>query len=259
MGGRTGNTRGLTVAAMALMLASCTSGAAGLRGTSWRLEDLAGAGVLDRVQATLEFTEEGRASGSASCNRFNGAVTVSGASITFGPLATTRRMCADAVMDQETRYLAALHEAERFEIDEPFLYIHTTGRPQPLRLIRADDDAPPDAASDEPAASGATDTSDWHAFRDFRASGTEPFWGLEIKPGQEIRFTRVGERDVVTPIPAPATDATTAATTYHAVTEANDLRVVIEPTRCTDSMNGHSFAATVTVILNGQAYHGCGG
>ena len=47
-----------------------------LVGTAWRLEDLAGGGVLDRVQATLEFPEPGRVTGLGSCNRFHGVVTV---------------------------------------------------------------------------------------------------------------------------------------------------------------------------------------
>lgn len=110
-----------------------------LTGTKWRLEDLAGVGVLDRVQATLEFTEEGKVSGSGSCNRLHGAVTVSGGVITFGPLATTRKMCGEAVMHQESEYLAALREAERFEVKEPFLYISAANGAKPLRFIRADE------------------------------------------------------------------------------------------------------------------------
>lgn len=110
-----------------------------LMGTEWRLEDLAGAGVMDIVQATLAFPEEGAVSGNGSCNQFHGSVTVSGAAITFGPLATTRRMCPEAVMNQETRYLEALNEADRFEIEGPFLTIHAANLPQPLRFIGADE------------------------------------------------------------------------------------------------------------------------
>ena len=107
-----------------------------LWGTSWRLEDLAGSGVLDRANATLAFPEAGQALGSGSCNNFRGAVTIQGETITFGPLATTRKACAEAVMNQESRYLAALGEAKRFQVEEPFLYIYTAGRQQPLRFIR---------------------------------------------------------------------------------------------------------------------------
>lgn len=112
-------------------------GASTLLGTKWRLEDLAGAGVVDRVQATLEFPEEGKVTGSGSCNTFRGTVTIDGGTITFAPLATTRKSCAEAVMHQENEYLAALHEAERFEIEGPFLYIFAANRPQPLRFISA--------------------------------------------------------------------------------------------------------------------------
>ncbi len=110
-----------------------------LWGTAWVLEDLAGAGVMDRVQATLVFSEVGAVSGSATCNQFRGTATVTGASITFGLLATTRMTCGEAVMEQETRYLAALKEAERFELKGTFLYIYVVGRPQPLRFIRKDE------------------------------------------------------------------------------------------------------------------------
>ncbi len=110
-----------------------------LTGTKWRLENLAGAGVMDRVQATLEFPGEGTASGNSSCNQFHGTATISGGDIKFGPLATTRKMCAEAVMNQEKQYLAALGEADRFEIKGPgpFLYIYAAGLPQPLRFVRA--------------------------------------------------------------------------------------------------------------------------
>lgn len=109
-----------------------------LWGTAWRLENLAGTSVLDRVQATLEFPSEGRASGNGSCNRFNGVVTLEGDSIKFGGLATTRKSCLDAVMRQEDAYLAALRDAERFEIDGQALLIHLKDRSEPLRYVAAD-------------------------------------------------------------------------------------------------------------------------
>jgi heat shock protein HslJ/uncharacterized membrane protein len=109
-----------------------------LWGTAWRLENLAGAGVLDRAQATLEFPSEGRASGNGSCNRFNGVVTIEGDAINFGGLATTRKACLEAVMRQEDAYLAALRDAERFAVEGQTLLIHVKDRPEPLRYAAAD-------------------------------------------------------------------------------------------------------------------------
>lgn len=115
--------------------AGADAGASVLVGTKWRLEDPAGADVTDRVQATLEFAEGGKVSGNGSCNQFHGTVTFDGDTIKFGPLATTRKFCGEAVMSQENQYLAALRGAQRFEVRKPFLYIYGAGKSQPLRLV----------------------------------------------------------------------------------------------------------------------------
>ena len=68
----------------------------------------------------------------------------------------------------------------------------------------------------------------------------------------------LGQREAATPAPVPKIDPVSGSSVYHAVTEANDLRVAIEPTRCADVMSGKPFEKTVTVTLNGQTYRGCG-
>lgn len=107
-----------------------------LSGTQWRLEDLAGTGVVDRVQATLMFLDTGKVTGNASCNRFNGPVKIHEDTIQIGPLMSTKMACPEAVNNQETRYLQVLQNAERFKVEEPFLSIYTKGEEKPLRLIR---------------------------------------------------------------------------------------------------------------------------
>lgn len=107
-----------------------------LLGTAWRLEDLGGAGVLDRVQATLEFPEIGRIAGSGSCNRFIGSVAIAGEEIKIGPLGSTRMACAEAVGNQEGEYLKALRNAERFTLDGSTLLIYCKGLDKPLRFHR---------------------------------------------------------------------------------------------------------------------------
>ena len=119
--------------------------AVALWGTAWQLENLAGARVLDRVRATLEFPSEGRAGGNGSCNRFNGVVTVEGDAIHFGGLATTRMACPEAVMRQEEAYFAALRDAERFEILGESLRVFSADRPEPLRFVATQPPAAPPA------------------------------------------------------------------------------------------------------------------
>ena len=117
--------------------AAPTAGAGGLWGTAWRLEDLAGAGVLDRVQATLEFPETGKVAGNASCNRCFGSAQISGpTTIRFGALGTTRMACAEAVGNQEAKYLRALEGAEGFALQGDTLLVYSKGLDRPLRFFR---------------------------------------------------------------------------------------------------------------------------
>ena len=95
---------------------------------------------------------------------------------------------------------------------------------------------------------------------DFRAVGQEPGWLLEIRHAREMRLiTAYGADTAVTPVPPRRIDSTTGARSYHAVTEGHDLQVLIQPTACNDAMSGESYETTVTVALDGHAYHGCGG
>lgn len=108
------------------------------------------------------------------------------------------------------------------------------------------------------ATSDAMNASVVDTIVDFRGIGQEPGWILQIVRGREMRFSYdYGERTVATPVPTPTDSAGTQV--WHVITEANDLRVVVVPTRCEDVMSGKPFPATVTVTLNGQAYRGCGG
>ena len=106
-----------------------------LTGTEWVLQDLAGTLALPNVKATLAFPEAGRLAGNASCNRFTGSAEVSGDTIKFGMLASTRMACVDnAVSSQEMEYLKALAAAKRFEWKDPVLLIYAEGYDKPLRF-----------------------------------------------------------------------------------------------------------------------------
>lgn len=93
---------------------------------------------------------------------------------------------------------------------------------------------------------------------EFRATGNGPGWLLEILPDRMALDADYGSRRAVTPRPSPEQDAS-GATVYHAVTEAHDLRVRIEPRACHGTMSGQPFTSTVTVVLDGRTYRGCGG
>jgi len=96
-----------------------------LEGPTWILER-----TLLKTEITAIF-EEGKLTGSAGCNTYNGTYTATSGSaeneITVGPLATTRMACAENVMDQETRYLSALEAAETYTIEDTTLTIYFPG------------------------------------------------------------------------------------------------------------------------------------
>lgn len=76
--------------------------------------------VLNDTQLTLDFTDDGKVSGSAGCNTFMGIYALGeGNSIKIGPLASTRKLCPtpEGIMDQEIQFLTALESAATFQID----------------------------------------------------------------------------------------------------------------------------------------------
>jgi putative lipoprotein len=117
-------------------VADLSQAAPTLVGSAWRLEDLAGTGVVDRAESTLEFPEAGRVGGQGGCNRFFGYFETSGASLTIARLGATKKMCPPALMDQEARYLRALEGAERYAIEGTTLRVFSKGLDKPLRFVR---------------------------------------------------------------------------------------------------------------------------
>ena len=89
-----------------------------LTNTYWKLVELNGAAVEpgDGKELHMILRGEDQVGGYAGCNQFTGSVTVTGDGLAFGPIASTRRMCA-AGMQQEDSFLQALEQASRYAID----------------------------------------------------------------------------------------------------------------------------------------------
>lgn len=214
----------------------------GIWGTKWLLEDLAGAGVLDRAQATLEFVEAGRVAGHGSCNRFFGSVEISGESIKFSALGSTRMSCVEAVMMQESRYLKALEGAERFALNGSVLLIYSRGMDKPLRFTRQERAS--EAATPNAPATGA-----------FRAVGTEPFWSLDINSAG-LRFTTPDDMEGIRfPPLAPTVMGDTLQWTGK--TERATIAARIWPSQCGDGMSDRVWTHKAVVRIDRQIYRGC--
>jgi heat shock protein HslJ len=90
---------------------------------AWTIEYIQDRPVIDNSPAYIEFDAEGRVSGSASCNRMTGAYIQDGPALVFRPMAVTRMMCPDALMEQEGRLLPALDEVARWRIEDGMLIL----------------------------------------------------------------------------------------------------------------------------------------
>ena len=92
--------------------------AGGLVDTAWSLTSVGDTPVASASDADILFTVS-EAAGFAGCNRFMADYTSDAvSSLTFGPIATTMRLCDDAANAFEQSYLAALATVASYAIDD---------------------------------------------------------------------------------------------------------------------------------------------
>jgi heat shock protein HslJ len=93
-----------------------------MTGTMWYLNSLIDKngeiwGPVATNPISLQFTDDGKVSGNAGCNSYNGAYTVSGNSINISGFAVTLMYCGEpGVMDLESTYLAILPMMKVYKI-----------------------------------------------------------------------------------------------------------------------------------------------
>lgn len=102
----------------------------------WLLEDLAGGGVTDNLQTTLTLTQDGKIFGNAGCNNYTGTYEITGNKINISPLASTRKFCTPALMNQETKFLQVLQSINTIDYNQPFLFMDSPMRETTLKFTR---------------------------------------------------------------------------------------------------------------------------
>ena len=100
---------------------------------------------------------------------------------------------------------------------------------------------------------------------DFKATGNEPFWSLEMDFDNMMLFKSLSYPvEIITPVPKPETAQDHQVTRYRAVTEKGELIVQITPETCSDSMSDQKFPFRVRVSVKSPAasdytdFEGCG-
>ncbi len=91
----------------------------GLGGVQWTLVNY-GPGaepvaVLPDAPVNIDFTQQG-VSGSSGCNQYSGTFVYNNNTLTFSPLVSTQKACAENIMTQESAYLAALQGATGYQV-----------------------------------------------------------------------------------------------------------------------------------------------
>ena len=92
-------------------------------------------GLKGDAPITLTF-KAGALSGDAGCNTFRGAYVVDGKGVKIGPLAATRKACAEDVMKQEREFLAALESAVTWAVEGDTLDMHRSDGQRALMASR---------------------------------------------------------------------------------------------------------------------------
>ena len=91
--------------------------------------------AIDGEQFVFTFSEDGQFGGTGACNRMFGEYKSDAkGALTFGPIASTRRMCPDANL--ETEFSAVLSRATHYEVDGNILMIFSNGEMQAILMAK---------------------------------------------------------------------------------------------------------------------------
>lgn len=107
-------------------LNGCAGDPAALLAGDWTVTRLGTAPLADASGVILAFAD-GQVSGNSGCNRFTGSYSLTGESLSLGPIATTRMACPAPQMETEQAVLAALASVTGFDIAEDGSLLLTSG------------------------------------------------------------------------------------------------------------------------------------
>lgn len=94
----------------------------------------------------------------------------------------------------------------------------------------------------------------------FRATGNEPGWFLELNPStqQLVLVTAYGRERLVASLPAPEVDEQARTSSFRAASSEGEVVVTIQGKPCQDSMSGEEFEARVVIQKGEKSFQGCG-
>lgn len=104
-----------------------------------QLYSLAGSewGHQDNTEQFVQFRSGGEMSGHGGCNNFFGTYDLNGTELTIGPIASTKKVCRDSMVD-ERAFLNALQSARKIEATRTSLTLLSENGEPLLTLNRRD-------------------------------------------------------------------------------------------------------------------------
>jgi heat shock protein HslJ len=105
-----------------------------LDGTAWTIITMDQMPTLDAIKTEVRFVD-GKITGTAGCNRFTGSYSHNSNVLTFGAIASTRMMCPEKQMAQETKFLALLKGTvtKRYSVEGNLILANENGQRATLK------------------------------------------------------------------------------------------------------------------------------
>jgi len=129
----------LTISLLALGLSGCAASGPQLKTEhSYRVEWIGERPLIDRSYLSITLADDGRAYGNAGCNHWFSNYRLDGEKLSIGTPGSTRKMCAPALMEQETRFLESLSQVQRWDFSPTGQLQLWPAEGKPLRLWSED-------------------------------------------------------------------------------------------------------------------------
>ncbi len=128
------NSRNICLFSIALLMfvSPVLAGVSSLAGTEW--------GLGNGGDRFVQFGSDGKVSGHAGCNRFFTSYEQSGSKLKIAGIATTRKLCSEAAMNQEKEWLSMLKRVRAIELTHLTLILYGAERTRLATLKRRDFD-----------------------------------------------------------------------------------------------------------------------
>ena len=107
-----------------------------IRGVSWQLSDIGYDAVDNNILTTLVFGDNNKISGNGGCNNYFGTYELYTNGLAISNIGSTKKLCSEAIMEQEITYLEVLSKAKSIKFNDYKLEIDSTAEISSIKFIQ---------------------------------------------------------------------------------------------------------------------------